>query len=130
MGFILCGEPKRQAEELQRIRKEIVSVEHGITAVTIAQTMSCNARCYYCFEKGAKWGFMTEETADATADFLINGCTEKELYIAWFGGEPFMATDIITRINNRLISAGIKVESTVTTNGILINQQMIENFKK
>ena len=130
MGFIFRGEPSLQAEELQKIRKEIVDAEHGITAVTIAPTMSCNARCYYCFEKGAKCGFMTEETADATADFLINGCTEKELYIAWFGGEPLMAADTITRINNRLISAGIKVESTVTTNGILINQQMIENFKK
>lgn len=130
MGFIFRGEPSLQAEELQKIRKEIVDAEHGITAVTIAPTMSCNARCYYCFEKGAKWRFMTEETADATADFLINGCTEKELYIAWFGGESLMAAGTITRINNRLISAGIKVESTVTTNGILINQQMIENFKK
>ncbi len=130
MGFIFQGEPDAQAKELERIRQDIVDSDHGITAVTIAPTMACNARCYYCFEKGAKWGYMTPKTADATAAFLINHCTEKELYIAWFGGEPLMAPDIISRINDKLQDAGIKIESTITTNGILINPDMITLFKK
>lgn len=130
MGFLFVGNPNSQLDELEKIRKEIVDVDHGITAVTIAPTMDCNARCFYCFEHGAIKGTMSEETADNVADFLIRNCKEKELYISWFGGEPLMATNIICRINTKLLDAGINVESTITTNGILIDQSIIEKFKE
>lgn len=130
MGFLFTGDNNQQLVELETIRKTIVDAEHGITAITIAPTMECNARCYYCFEKGAVQGTMTKETADKTAEFLIEKCTEKKLYIAWFGGEPLMASDIITRISDKILKKGIEVESTVTTNGILIDEQMIKNFKR
>ena len=130
MGFLFTGDENKQLRELEYIRKTIVDSEHGITAITIAPTMECNARCYYCFEKGAIQGKMAEETADRVASFLIERCTEKELYIAWFGGEPLMAADIISRITGKLLSAGIEIESTVTTNGILIDKEMIERFKQ
>lgn len=130
MGFLFTGSEAKQLSELQAVRKTIVESEHGITAITIAPTMECNARCYYCFEKGAVQGKMSEDTADQVAAFLIGGCTENKLYIAWFGGEPLMAADIISRINNKLLAAGIEVESTVTTNGILIDEHMIERFRE
>ena len=129
MGFLFEGNPDQQLKELESIRKAIVESEHGITAITIAPTMECNARCYYCFEKGAAQGKMTEETADKTAQFIIDRCSEKKLYIAWFGGEPLMADDIITRISRKLYDNNIEVESTVTTNGILINEKMIDCFR-
>lgn len=129
MGFLFTGEENQQLSELESIRKTIVDAEHGITAITIAPTMECNARCYYCFEKGAIQGTMTDETADKTAEFLIKKCTEKKLYIAWFGGEPLMADNIITRITQKLYESNMDIESTVTTNGILIDERMIENFK-
>lgn len=130
MGFLFEGEPDLQAKALEKIRTEIVNADHGVTTATIAPTMECNARCYYCFEKGAKQGTMSIETADAVASFLIDNCKEKELYIAWFGGEPLMAPDIITRITEALVSADITVESTVTTNGILLDSEMLSNLKK
>ena len=71
MGFLFLGDDDTQAEALEKIRKDIVEAEHGITAVTIAPTMECNARCYYCFEKGARRGTMSEMTADKVASFLI-----------------------------------------------------------
>ena len=130
MGFLFQGESDKQFNELEKIRKEIVEAEHGITAITIAPTMDCNARCYYCFENGAKKGKMSFETACAVADFLIKECTGRELYISWFGGEPLMAVDIIELINEKLLAANIKIESTITTNGILIDENMIEKFKR
>ena len=130
MGFLFTGAEDEQLKELETIRKTIVDSEHGVTAITIAPTMECNARCYYCFEKGAAQGRMTQETSDQVASFLIERCTEKNLYIAWFGGEPLMAADIISSINEKLLSAGIEVESTVTTNGILIDKDMIELFRR
>lgn len=48
MGFLFCGDCNAQLQELEKIRKEIVETDHGITAITIAPTMDCNARCYYC----------------------------------------------------------------------------------
>jgi len=130
MGFLYTGSPRAQLDELIKIRKDIVEADHGITAVTITPTMECNARCFYCFEHGARMGTMSEETADAVSAFLIKECREKELYIAWFGGEPLIAPDIISRINDALVNSGIKVESTVTTNGILIDKEMIQRFKE
>lgn len=129
MGFLFKGNLDSQYIELEKIRKEIVNAEHGITAITIAPTMDCNARCFYCFEHGAIKGTMTDETADAVIEFLIKNCTERELYISWFGGEPLMAVNVIERINLALVQAGIKVESTITTNGILIDENIISRFK-
>lgn len=130
MGFLFEGNPNSQLNDLEKTRKEIVDVDHGITAVTIAPTMDCNARCFYCFEHGAIKGTMSEETADDVANFLIRNCKMKELYISWFGGEPLMATNIISRINAKLLDAGINVESTITTNGILIDQSIVKKFQE
>ena len=130
MGFLFKGAANAQLDELEKIRKEIVNTDHGITAITIAPTMDCNARCYYCFEHGARKGTMSFETAENVANFLIERCTTKELYISWFGGEPLMATDIIDFINGKLLDAGINVESTITTNGILINENIVSKFNQ
>lgn len=123
MGFLTI-DPHAQLDLLQEARNGVLNADTGITGVTIAPTMACNARCYYCFEQGARWGTMPEETADAVADFLIKGCEQKKLYIAWFGGEPLLAPRIIDHITTRLKCAGIEVESTITTNGILLDAQM------
>lgn len=128
MGFLFIGAPSSQYNELEKIRKEIVNSNHGITAITITPTMECNARCFYCFEHGADQGTMTPEIADNVSEFIIKNCKEKELYVSWFGGEPLMATKIIDRINTKLVQAGIKVESTITTNGILIDDVIIKKF--
>lgn len=128
MGFLFMGDPDSQLKELEAIRKEIVDTDHGITAITIATTMDCNARCYYCFEHGAIRNPMSIETAESVAAFLIKHCSEKELYISWFGGEPLMEIDVIDLITDRLLSAGIEIESTITTNGILINQSVVNKF--
>ena len=73
---------------------------------------------------------MSKETANKVADFLIEHCSEKEIYISWFGGEPLMAVDIIDIINNKLLDANINVESTITTNGILLDDIIIPKLKE
>lgn len=129
MGFLFEGEPNSQEKKLEEIRKSIVDAGNGITSITIAPTMDCNARCYYCFEHGAKQGTMTMETAKRVADFLIENCIEKELTLSWFGGEPLMAVEVIDYINSRLVDANIKIDSSITTNGILITDEIIAKFK-
>ena len=130
MGFLFQGKPTAQLDELYTNRKEIVDAAHGITSVTIAPTMECNARCYYCFENGAEKGSMSEKTADAVVRFIVSGCVEKKVYISWFGGEPLLAPEIINQITEGLHENGIEVESSITTNGLLINDDIIESFPK
>lgn len=129
MGFLADLRQPSQLSQLMDIRKSVVETD-GITSITIAPTMECNARCYYCFERGARRGTMSFETADALVDFLYRNCPSKELYIAWFGGEPLLATDVIDRIVDGLLEREILVESTITTNGILINEGLLQKFKK
>ena len=40
-----------------------------------------------------------------------------------------MAPDIISQISNELSESGIEIESTVTTNGILLDENMVKNLK-
>lgn len=121
---LLYDEEHPQHEILQTLRGQVRDANSGITGVTIAPTMSCNARCYYCFEHGARWGTMSEATAIAVADFLLANREGDTLHIAWFGGEPLMAPHIIDTITSRLKDAGVKVESTLTTNGLLLTEEI------
>ena len=123
MGF-LYNKQEPQGELLRQSREHVLNADTGITGVTIAPTMACNARCYYCFEQGARWGYMDDATADAVSDFLIERCVEKRIYIAWFGGEPLLAPGVIERITARIKAAGIVVESTITTNGLLLDESV------
>lgn len=130
MGFLFSGDQNSQADLLENIRQEIAYADHGITSITIAPTMECNAQCYYCFEKGAIQGTMSIQTAQNLVNFIVKYCTEKEIYISWFGGEPLLATDIIDYISDKLLDSGIKIESTITTNGLLLNDVIINKFRK
>lgn len=125
---ILVADGESQAEMLADLRRGVIDAEDGISGIMIAPTMDCNARCYYCFENGAHRETMSAETADAVAGFIAENCTGKKLYISWFGGEPLLAPEIIDRITFALKKSGIDVESTITTNGILLTDEIVARF--
>lgn len=127
MGM-LVADGESQEEELAKLRRGVLNADGGINSVLIAPTMDCNARCYYCFENGARRGTMSVETADAVSNFIVDNCPEKKLFISWFGGEPLLVPDIIDRITDTLKNAGIEVESTITTNGLLLTDKIVERF--
>lgn len=127
MGMLVV-EDESQEETLAELRRGVLNGDDGISGIMIAPTMDCNARCYYCFENGARRGTMSTETADAVADFIIEHCPGKKLYISWFGGEPLLVPGIIDRITYALKAAGNDVESTITTNGILLTDEIIRRF--
>lgn len=125
---LLVGEGESQELELAELRRGVLEGDDGISGIMIAPTMDCNARCYYCFEHGARRGTMTPETADAVSDFIIDHCPGKKLFISWFGGEPLLIPEIMDRITISLKRAGIDVESTITTNGILLTDSVVDRF--
>lgn len=115
--------------QLETIRTRGRYYDPDIRMITIAPTLACNARCYYCYEQGIEFSMMSRETADVLVDFLDKHCTERKLTLTWFGGEPLMARDMMDYISRSLLSRGIEILSVITTNGYLIDDEVIEKSK-
>jgi uncharacterized protein len=106
----------------------------SITQVELVHTEGCNLACTYCFEKDMLgYRKMPSEVARAAIDLLFDySGHEPELHITHFGGEPTLnfagirsATDYAEARGAR---DGKAVKFDITTNGFLLNQQMLEYF--
>lgn len=94
----------------------------------ILTTSNCNARCFYCYEKGKPNYMMTEETASNVAEYIINNTNDVErLTLNWFGGEPLLNPSVITLITRRVRNAlcNKRINSTIITNASLFTKEMI-----
>lgn len=102
----------------------------GINHYVILPTTACNARCYYCFERGAKIVTMTEETAEDVVSFIGSHCgSNNKVSIMWFGGEPTVAVNRITQISEGLRDCGISFTSTMVSNAYLFDEDMVMSAK-
>lgn len=96
---------------------------------TILSTTECNARCFYCYEKGRKQFPMTEEMANKVADFIIKVRDEnKPVTISWFGGEPTFNTTPMDIICDKLTKEGINFTSSIISNAYLIDDELCKKF--
>lgn len=101
-----------------------------ITNIKILVTSGCNARCWYCFEKGIKQQKMSDTTADALISFLKRYADKSGLHIAWFGGEPTLEKQLIYKISDALTEDGFKLTCSVVTNGYAFDQPFMEHMTK
>jgi uncharacterized protein len=100
----------------------------------------CNICCKYCFYKDEihnrkieSYGFMKEETLEQiikkTIDFSDTACT-----IAYQGGEPTLrGIDFFEKsieYEKRYNTKGLQISNAIQTNGICINEDWAEFFKK
>ena len=108
-----------------------------VKALCIHICHDCNFRCRYCFaDEGAyhsKRESMTEETAKAAVDFLLqNSGKRKVLEMDFFGGEPLLNLDVIKSTvayaKEQGAKCGKKFLFTTTTNALLLNDDVIEFF--
>lgn len=95
----------------------------------IVTTTACNARCFYCFEAGARATTMTPQIATDVAHYLINKAKGNLIKIGWFGGEPLCNYPAIDKISEILRENGAQFTSIITTNGYLIDDKIIEKAK-
>lgn len=98
--------------------------DKGINAYVILTTLDCNARCFYCYEKGAFRISMSKDTANALADYIIKN-SQGKVKLSWFGGEPLMNTQVIDLICNKL-KGSKEFYSHMTTNGLLFSESLIK----
>lgn len=102
----------------------------AITKFVIFPTMDCNARCFYCFEHGAKRNAMSAKTAMDTADFIIKKANGKKVSIQWFGGEPLYNIDAIDIISKHLNENNIEFSSIMISNGYLLDEKTALHAKE
>ena len=95
----------------------------------------CNLRCKYCFagtgDFGGKRELMNAETGKKAIDFAIAGSRKRHnLEIDLFGGEPLVnfgvVKEIIQYARKREGEANKNIKLTLTTNGTLLNDEIIE----
>ena len=125
MGFLI-DDNKNEAAYLKSLRR--VTLESNTSSPTyyiICPTTGCNARCYYCFEKGVVQKRMNKETAKAVADYIVSNHDKSHLVIQWFGGEPLLEPEVISFIANKLHENGVIFDSKIITNGSLLTDEIV-----
>ena len=129
-GFII----KKGIDEFtifNEIRNKIVMYEkQRENCYTIAVTTECNARCAYCYEKGANSLKMDMQTVHEIVCFIEKNSINNIISnITWFGGEPLVNAEIITYMCDLLNEKGIKYNSSIISNGLLFTPQMVSVAK-
>lgn len=116
--------------EFLKTKSDALKNEGGANlALTIATTTACNARCFYCYEKGIKVNSLAETDIDKIIRFIKERNNNKEIKISWFGGEPLLNSNFITSFCTRLINENIKFHSTMISNGYLLTNIQDKDLK-
>ena len=110
-----------------------------VKALCLHIAHDCNLACKYCFaEEGEYHGrraLMDYETGKQALDFLIaNSGLRRNLEVDFFGGEPLMNWEVV----KQLVAYGREQEKihdkhfrfTLTTNGVLLNDEVMEFANK
>lgn len=114
------------ANQIKKLFRLLNTRKNGISNYTIFTTTACNARCYYCFERNHTTRNMSSQTCDQIVEFINRNCSDQLVSIRWFGGEPLMNHRAIDAICDGLHSKGISYRSTITTNGYLFTERLVE----
>ena len=110
-----------------------------VKALCLHIAHDCNLACKYCFaEEGEYHGrraLMSFEVGKKALDFLVaNSGNRVNLEVDFFGGEPLMNWQVVKDLVNygRSIEAANnkKFRFTLTTNGVLLNDEILEFANK
>ncbi len=107
-------------------------IDKPYLSVNITTTLKCNARCYYCYEKGVRHKDLSDTQIRAVNEFIKSNLRENDmLALTWFGGEPLLNAKAFDDITNFLTSSGVKFSSYIITNGSLVTKKLVtEKFKR
>ena len=115
------------------------AVMSPIKAMCLHIAHDCNLRCKYCFASTGDFGtgrkLMPFETGKAAIDFLLEKSVGREnLEVDFFGGEPLMnfqvVKDIVEYARSKEEEFGKHFKFTITTNGMLLNDENIDYINK
>lgn len=106
-----------------------------VKALCLHVAHTCNLNCAYCFASQGKYhgdrAVMSYEVGKQALDFLVSHSgTRRNLEVDFFGGEPLMNFDVVKELvayaRSREKETGKRFRFTLTTNGMLINDDVID----
>ena len=111
-----------------------------VKALCLHVSHDCNLRCKYCFASTGDFGTghrmtMDVETAKKAIDFVVERSGKRRnIEVDFFGGEPLMAMDTVKATVDYARSIeqekGKNFRFTITTNGVLLNDENIEYINR
>lgn len=111
------------------------SVASPVKAMCLNIAHDCQLRCKYCFASTGDFGkgrkLMSYETGKHAIDFLLENSGDRpNLELDFFGGEPLMNFKVVKQIveyaRSREAEYNKKFRFTITTNGLLLDDEKIE----
>lgn len=122
----LSHDDRELALQVRAVGKMLEKPVRRVRSFTILTTTDCNARCFYCYEKGRSRIPMRDETAVEVARYIVRNAAGESVRIRWFGGEPLYNKGVITRICRLLQDAGVGYKSEMVSNGYLFDEKTVE----
>lgn len=110
-----------------------------VKALCLHIAHDCNLACQYCFAQEGEYhgrrALMSFEVGKAALDFLIaNSGSRVNLEVDFFGGEPLMNWDVVKQLveygRSKEQEHKKKFRFTLTTNGVLLNDDILEFVNK
>lgn len=122
-------------DEYEGIAFDFKKRSNVIKALCLHVAHTCNLNCEYCFASQGKYNgdraLMSFEVGKRALDFLVENSGKRvNLEVDFFGGEPLMNWDVV----KDLVSYARSIEEekhkkfrfTLTTNGVLVDDEVIE----
>ncbi|MBO4395370.1 MAG: thioether cross-link-forming SCIFF peptide maturase [Eubacterium sp.] len=132
-----CSDPEEDAG-CDSMEKRIIDFKKRPTvvkALCLHIAHACNLKCEYCFAGEGEYhgdrALMSLSVGKKALDFLVgNSGNRHNLEVDFFGGEPLLNFDVV----KELVAYGRELEKTtdkhfrftLTTNGVLLNDEVIE----
>ncbi|WP_310552033.1 Cys-rich peptide radical SAM maturase CcpM [Paenibacillus glufosinatiresistens] len=134
-GFLSSNRVEKIVHINSGMLEEILG--YNLRKIILQVTQNCNFRCNYCVYSGSYVNRthsnkrMDLATALSGIDFLIaHSKDSKEIDIGFYGGEPLLEIDLITKCMDYAIEAaeGKSVTFSLTTNGSLLNETNVQRL--
>lgn len=113
--------------------------ETVVKALCLHIAHDCNLSCKYCFAGEGEYhgdrALMSFDVGRKALDFLIeNSGNRVNLEVDFFGGEPLLNFDVVKKLveygRSREEPCNKKFRFTLTTNGVLLNEEIMEFANK
>lgn len=105
-----------------------INGKNDTRTITLTITENCNLSCIYCYEHNKSVCNMSFSTAKNILDKELKAEVQSEnIYIEFFGGEPFLNFELIKKVVDYVLSFyNGKIHFFATTNGTLIHGEIQE----
>lgn len=124
------------AQHADMFKKRLTTLK----AICLNVAHDCNLRCKYCFAGKGEYNcgerdLMSLEVGKKAFDYLVaNSGTRKNLEVDFFGGEPLMNFEVVKQLTEYAKKlkekTGKNIRLTLTTNGVLLNDEVIDFANK